>query len=236
MGRKIMQMMSFKFRDKDENDLKEWALNYVKAYRDEIEYSETERVSPFLVIKREPDFWWELPDALREVAENTGIENCTVAGPYCVDTDWLPESWGHECYVYQNYEAGEVNSGVEFAEGEFIETVALRLNEFLGHVKSDSSPNARSAVNDLSPLQFAQLITYLTHKVGESLDITKNNFERCPFILSPAFDNIMENIMDDEGIEDSEKIAERMVESIDDFIFGLENYGGDDIFCFLFIE
>ena len=229
-----MDMMSFSFWDKEENDLKDWALNYVKAYRDEIEYSETDRISPFLVVNREPDFWWELPEALREVAENTGIESCTAAGPYCVDTDWLPENWGHECYVYQNYEEGEVDSGVEYAEGESINYVALRLKEFLGHLESGTSPKARSGVNDLSPRQFAGLINYLSQNVDESLDITKNNFESGPFILSPTFDYVIEDIMGDEGIEDSEKIAERMVESIDDFVDGLANATGDDILCFFF--
>lgn len=228
-----MDMMSFSFWDKEENDVKDWALNYVRAYKDEIE-SETDRVQPFLVINREPDFWWEIPDALREVSENTGIDSCTVAGPYCVDSDWLPENWGHECYVYQNYDEGEVDSGVEYAEGDMINYVALRLNEFLGHLESGTSPKARSGVNNLSPRQFAGLISYLSQNVDESLDITKNNFESGPFILSPTFDHLIDDIMLEEKIEDSEKIAEKLVEEIDDFVDGLANATGDDVLCFFF--
>ena len=95
-----MNMMSFIYKDKDENDLRDWALNYVKCYTGEIEYSETERFDPFLVINREPDFWFELPEALSLIAENWNIDGCSVGGPYYVDTEWLPENFGHECYVY----------------------------------------------------------------------------------------------------------------------------------------
>ena len=233
-----MNMMSFSFWEKEENDLKDWAFNYVAAYRDEIKGPEGkfegERVLPFLVINREPDFWWEIPGALGEVAENTEIESCTVAGPYCVDTDWLPENWGHECYVYQNYDCGEVDSGVEYAEGESINYVALRMGEFLENLKSGNSPVHRVAVGDLSPRQFAGLITYLAKSVDESLDITKNDFECGPFILCPTFDWIIDEIVDEEGVEDTNEIAERLVEKLDDFIDGLANATGDDVYCFFF--
>tara|TARA_A100001015_G_scaffold242598_1_gene277201 strand:+ start:130 stop:819 length:690 start_codon:yes stop_codon:yes gene_type:complete len=229
-----MNMMSFIYKDKDENDLRDWALNYVKWYTSEIEDSETERVDPFLVINREPDFWFELPEALRLIAENWNIDGCRVGGPYLVDTEWLPENFGHECYVYQNYDRGEVDSGVEYAEGEFKNQTSVRLNEFFGHLKSDTIPEHRLAVGNLSPRQFAGLISYLSQK-DESLDITKNNFERGPFILSPSFEHLIEELMDN-GTEDSEKIAEEIVESVDDFITELEIATGDDIFCFFFIE
>ena len=227
-------MKAFSFWDQDENSLKDWAISYVKAYREEIEVPEPGNAFPFLVINREPDFWWELANALREVTENKEIESCTVAGPYCVDTEWLPENWGHECYVYQNYCEGELDSGVEYAEGESISYVACRLPEFLGQLASDTPHKASSGVNNLSPRQFAGLITYLSQNLDESLDITKNNFECGPFIFRPVLDSVIDEIVDEDGIEETDQVAEHMTEKLESFIDGLANATGDDILCFFF--
>ena len=230
-----MNMKGFSFFDKEENSLKDWALSYVKATKGEIgSQMEGDRDYPFLVINREPDFWWELPEGLREVSENTGITNCTVAGPYCLDTDWLPENWGHECYVYQNYDEGEVDSGVQYSEGEDIKYVALRMNEYLGHLESGTAPKYKSGVNGLSPRQFAELIAYLSKEVDESLDITKNDLECCNFILSPDLETMLDELVYDEGIEEIDQLAEKLVEKLGDFVDGLANAIDEDILCFFF--
>ena len=223
--------------DKDEDSLKDWALNYVKAYRDEIEPSNGARIYPFLVINRDPDFWSELPNAFAEMADTENpnhIARCTVAGPYCVDTEWLPESWGHECYVYQNYDEGEADSGVEFEEGDSINYVALRLTDFLAHLASGTSPKQSTGVNGLSPRQFAELITYLSENVDESLDVTKNDFESGPFIFSPDLDWLIEQIIDEKGIEKTDQIAEELVHEIDGYSADLCNATWEEPFFFHF--
>ena len=228
------KIKAFTYWEREEDSLKNWASSWVKAWKGETEFSEPDNAYPFLVINREPDFWWELADAIREVTENNEIEACTAAGPYCVDTEWLPENWGHECYVYQNYSEGELDSGVEYAEGESINYVAVRLSEFLGQLRSDTGHKSSAGVNDLSPRQFAELITYLSQNIDESLDITKNDFECGPFILRPVLDWIADEIVDENGIDQTNEIAERTAEKLDSFVDELANATGDDVFCFYF--
>ena len=228
------KMKAFTYWEQEEDSLKNWALSYVKAYRGEIKFSEPNNAYPFLVVNREPDFWWELADALREVTENNEIEACTAAGPYCADTEWLPENWGHECYVYQNYNEGELESGVEYEEGESLNHVAVRLSEFLGQLRSDTPHKSSAGVNNLSPRQFAELITYLSQNIDESLDITKNDFECGPFILRPVLDWVLDAIIDEGGIDETSGVAEQLVEKLDGFIDGLANATGDDVYCFYF--
>ena len=123
--------------------------------------------------------------------------------------------------MYQNYDEGEADSGVEFEEGDSINYVALRLTEFLAHLASGTSPKQSTGVNGLSPRQFAELITYLSEKFKDhslnvtNIDVTKNDFEAGPFIFSPDLDWVIDEIIDEKGIEETDQIAEELVETID---------------------
>ena len=79
-----------------------------------------------------------------------------------------------------------------------------------------------------------ELIAYLSKEVDESLDITKNDFECGPFILSPDFETMLDELVYDEGIEEIDQLAEKLVEKLGDFVDGLANAIDEDILCFFF--
>ena len=104
----------------------------------------------------------------------------------------------------------------------------------MAHLASGTSPKQSTGVNGLSPRQFAELITYLSENVDESLDVTKNDFESGPFIFSPDLDWVIDEIIDEKGIEETDQIAEELVETIDSFGEDLCATTGEDVFYFHF--
>ena len=64
--------------------------------------------------------------------------------------------------------------------------------------------------------------------------ITKNDFECGPFILSPDFETMLDELVYDEGIEEINQLAEKLVEKLGDFVDGLANAIDEDILCFFF--
>ena len=263
-----MKMIGFSFLNQAENNLKDYALSYVKAYKDRIAHNEdsmfenqkrqgleiddpglpvrsdTDRAVPFAVVNKPLFFWLRLRDLLKQLDVNVGLSHCSVAGPYFASTEWLPENRGNDCYVYQNYEEWEPTTGVENAEGEEVNFYTLQINEFLGHLESGRSPKCTVGVNGLSPRQFAELIAYLSKEVGEHTDITKNDFDFRPFILSPNFDRYIHDLIH-VGIEEEDQIAEELAEYINMTLDIVTNYfsssifseiseGDGDVYCFYF--
>tara|TARA_B100000963_G_C22534698_1_gene629205 strand:- start:88 stop:867 length:780 start_codon:yes stop_codon:yes gene_type:complete len=258
-----MKMIGFSFLNQAEDNLKDYALSYVKSYRDGIERdaafegsrfvdqkkqgleiddpglpirSDTDRTVPFAVLNMTPYFWWKLRGVLERLDVNVGLSFCSVAGPYFEGTHELPENLGNECYVYQNYEEWEPTTGVENAEGEEVNFYTIQINEFLGHLESGTSPKCTIGVNGLSPRQFAELIAYLSKEVGEHTDITKNDFESAPFILSPFFDGFIEELIQEDM--ETDQIAEELAKYINRTFGCLANaISGStdgDVYCFYF--
>ena len=104
-----MKMIGFSFLNQAEDNLKDYALSYVKSYRDGIERdaafegsrfvdqkkqgleiddpglpirSDTDRTVPFAVLNMRPYFWWKLRGVLERLDVNVGLSFCSVAGPY----------------------------------------------------------------------------------------------------------------------------------------------------------
>jgi len=92
-----------------------------------------------------------------------------------------------------------------------------------------------SGVADLSPRQFSGLISFLEN-IDAAYNVVNNNFERGPFIIKPDFDHLIEDCYE-EDLMDHNKIAEKLVENLVDFIEsenGLANEAGSDVYGFFF--
>ena len=163
-------MEGFEWHNRDDNQLKEMALNYVQIWKGNWDESDEETREPFFVINEVPEFWHKIPDVLFEVSEATDISSCMVAGPYDQATRWLPDNWGRECYVYMNYDEGDVSSGIKFCEGDYIHRNAVQLSELAAHLQAGTSPNNRLAINYLSPTQYFMVLQYCIQLYGDSVD------------------------------------------------------------------
>ena len=227
-----MKMEGFEWHKRDDNQLKEMALNYVQIWKGNWDESDEETREPFFVINEVPEFWHKISDVLFEVSEATDISSCMVAGPYDQATRWLPDNWGRECYVYMNYDGGDVSSGIEFAEGDRIDLNAVQLSELAAHLQAGTSPNKynRLAINYLSPTQYFMVLQYCIQLYGDSVDITKNDFTLAPFIFRPGFDFFIEDLEDD-GTEDIDQLAKLLESKLHSYIDSVYSATDANIVC-----
>jgi len=225
-----MNMDGFEWHEKNEQNLKEMAQNYVHIWKGNWEKSDSGTYEPFLVINQSPKFWWDIPGILHEVSQTSNLISCGVAGPYDLDTGWLPDSWGgDETYVYQQYIEGEVSEGVEFSEDLLQKKYAIEVSDLAAHLQTDTSPQNRLPINGLSPVQYFMVMSHCAKLYGESVDITKNNFNVAPFIFRFWFDLFFE---DNEA--DVDEMVNLLETELQNYIQALSNTTNEKILCIYF--